>query len=372
MAAATQPRKRGTAAISAIGAVTSVGRYAEAACAAIRAGLARPRPLGELAVVDEEAQEPKPVFGHPVDGFTDGFQLVGRWLRLARGCVDDLLSRGGVPPAGDAGFWSRTGLVAVGPIPDDDVFLTAEGQALGAVVADYLQALPRALGIGFAPDAIDLVARGHAGTASGLDVALARLGSGLERVLLLAVDSLIDPLLLQKLAAGRRLKADETPTGLMPGEAGVAILLESEATARHRGASASTIVAAVATDREPNPLGAGEPGSGRGVAASVGRVLDAVSPGAPFSGDVIVDLNGESWRAQDWGMALVRLASRLQDPPLHLPSTSLGDVGAASGAIGVALGVHLLGRGAARDQVLVVSTSETGETGCVALRRAPR
>ena len=73
--------------ISACGLVTAVGRSAPAACAAIRAGIARPRRVSYFMALDEETQEETPVTGYPIRGYTEGFNMVGCWLRLARGAV---------------------------------------------------------------------------------------------------------------------------------------------------------------------------------------------------------------------------------------------------------------------------------------------
>jgi 3-oxoacyl-[acyl-carrier-protein] synthase-1 len=354
------------AAITATGAVTSVGYTASASCAAIRADVSRPHPI-EVPFVDAETQELVPLTGHPVAGYTDGFQLLGRWLRLARGAMADLLAQPGVPPVEDAAFWGRTALVAVTPRPDDDVFLTEPGGALAAIQADFVGRLSTVLRIPFAPSGVELVARGHAGAILAAEAWFARLGTKVDRVLVLAVDSLLDPLLLQKLAADRRLKSDDEPNGLMPGEAAAAFLVETPPSVRRRGVRAQAAILGAASGVEAAGDG-GEPAcSGRALASSLTRLLDGLQPTRPFSGDLVLDLTGESWRARDWGSALVRMGRGLGDHRLHLPATSIGDTGAASGALGICFGVHLLRRGVARGDVVVLSRSDAGEVACLAL-----
>lgn len=356
------------AAITATGAVTSVGLSASGSCAAIRADVSRPHPI-EVPFVDAETQELVPLTGHPVAGYTDGFQLLGRWVRLARGAMADLLAQPGVPPVDDAAFWGRTALAAVTPRPDDDVFLTEPGGALAAIQADFLGLLPKLLRISFAPGGVELVPRGHAGAILAAEAWLARLGPKVDRVLVLAVDSLLDPLLLQKLAADGRLKSDDEPNGLMPGEAAAAFLLEAPQSARRRGVHALASILGAASGVEAAGEG-GEPAcSGRALASSLTRLLDGLQPARPFSGDLVLDLTGEAWRARDWGTALVRVGRRLGDHRLHLPATSVGDTGAASGALGICLGVHLLRRGVAMGDVVVLSRSDAGEVACLALGR---
>ncbi|NVI97401.1 hypothetical protein HV824_04610 [Myxococcus sp. AM009] len=82
-----------------------------------------------------------------------------------------------------------------------------------------------------------------------------------------------------------------------------------------------------------------------------------------------MDLNGEEWRAKEWGHARVRLSSRLDGVAKWIvPGTSVGDVGAASGLVGLCVAVRSLTRRyATGPQVLVVSSSEWGDAGAVLL-----
>ncbi|WP_426755444.1 hypothetical protein [Myxococcus sp. Y35] len=319
-------------------------------------------------MVEEESQEDIPVSGHPIRGYTDGFQLIGRWLRLAQGAVEDGLSHPGMSGM-PTSFWRKTGLIVVTPPADDEVFLSEQGGALEQIRESYLQPLHRSLGLAIAEPNVELIAIGHAGTAAGLQHGLQWMASrGLERVLLIAVDSYIDEVLLQQLASHRRLKTEDHPVGLMPGEAGMCLLVESQASARRRGVAPAILIDTIATGREPDHFGSGRQNMGRGLTACIQEVLSGLP--SPFAGDIYSDLNGEQWRAHEWGCVRVHLDTRLGAVQLHLPGTYVGDVGAASGALGVCLAAHDLSRGHGRqDCSLVISSSEHGEVGCVSLRR---
>jgi 3-oxoacyl-[acyl-carrier-protein] synthase I len=356
--------------ISGCGLVTPVGRSAPASCAAIRAGIARPRRVSYFQALDEEMQEEVPVTGYPVRGYTEGFNMAGRWLRLARGAVRDLLGTPGLPDAADGRFWQRTGLITVAPRPNDARFQDEEGEGEDALREAFLAPLYDALGLPLSQQHLDVIGQGHAGTAAAVQRALELLTrGGLERILIVAVDSYLDPLTLEWLAGSQRLKTEAAPTGLSPGEAGACLLLETQPSAARRGTEAPVLVTGVATGQERNSFRSGEPNTGTALAACIQAALDESSPGASFTGDVYLDLNGESWRAMEWGSALVRLAGRVSEPRLHLPCVSVGDVGAASGALGACLAVHELSRGHTRTkQALVVSSSDGGEVGCLSLQ----
>jgi 3-oxoacyl-[acyl-carrier-protein] synthase-1 len=358
--------------ISGCGLVTAVGRSAPASCAAIRAGIARPSRVSYFHALDEETQEESPITGYPVRGYTEGFNMVGRWLRLARGAARDLLGTPGLPDAKDSRFWQKTGLISVTPRPNDARFQNEDGAGEEALRRAFLTPLYDALALPLSAQHLEVVGQGHAGTATAVQRAVEQLTrAGLERVLIVAVDSYLDPLTFQWLAASRRLKTEAVPTGLSPGEAGACLLLETQPSAARRGAAAPVLVTGIATGQERNSFLSGEPNTGAALAACIREALEEAALQGLFHGEVYSDLNGESWRAMEWGSALVRLAGRVSEPRLHLPCVSVGDVGAASGALGACLAVHELSRGHARTpHALVVSSSEAGAVGCLSLQAA--
>lgn len=64
---------------------------------------------------------------------------------------------------------------------------------------------------------------------------------------------------------------------------------------------------------------------GRGLAACIQEVLSSLP--SLFEGDIYAGLNGEQWRAHEWGCVRDHLGARLGAPRLHLPGTYVGDVG---------------------------------------------
>jgi len=217
---------------------------------------------------------------------------------------------------------------------------------------------------------LELHALGHAGTAAALASGMSRLARAeWEQALLVAVDSLFDPVLLSQLHETRRLKTAVQPVGLMPGEAGICVLLERAPGARRRGVVGQARLAAAVSGREALPLGAETPNTGQGLSTCILQALEQGATEAPFRGDLFSDLNGEEWRAREWGGACVRLGARLGTNRLHLPCKSLGDTGAASGALGVCMATFTLARGhGVCGHALVLSSSAEGPVGCVQLQ----
>ena len=356
--------------ITALGAVTSVGHSAPASCAAIRAGITRPRRVWHFEALDSETMETVGLTAHPIHGFTEGFLGMGRWLRLARACVGELLRTPGLPPASDRAFWSRTGLAVATPAPDDELFEPEGEDGLAGVREAYVHPLRDELGLAIRDEAVEVLGLGQAGVAAAVEHGLEVLSRGsLERLLVVAADSLLDPAALALLGEEGRLKTGDSAVGLMAGEAGACFLLERRNVALQRGATPLAGVSGVVLAEEENHFFSDAPNQGLGLADCIREVLARTSPQTPFEGDIYSDLNGESWRSQEWGMARVRLRDVLGEVlNLHLPCTSVGDVGAASGALGVCLAVHDLSLGHARTgHALGLSSSHWGDVGCISL-----
>lgn len=356
-----------------MGLVTSVGHNAPAACAAIRAGIARPRGCGGYTSLELETQDSEPITGHPIRGYTEGFSGSGLWLRLARGALSDLFDRANLPHPSEVGFWRRTGILAVTASPEAARFqLESDGRR--ALEDAFLHPLGERLAVPLERTQVRLGGAAHAGTAQALEEAARLLSRGTyDRLLLVAVDSYLDALTLQWLDAAERLKTGDIPSGLSPGEAGACLLLESEESARGRGAAPLCVLAGVATAREPQPTAPGEPSTGQGLSRCIREAMKAAGISTPYAGDVYSDLNGEAWRAHEWGSAVVRLTEQLGAVKLHLPCVSVGDVGAASGALGVCLASHALHRRHTKtDRALVISSAMDGNVGCIALSALPQ
>lgn len=286
--------------------------------------------------------------------------------------LEDLLRMSDLPGPTDQSFWSRTGLVAVVPSPDDELFEPEGPDGLEGFLEDFVLPLGEELEIPIDERRVWMVGKGNPGAAVAVRLGLQELESArLERVLVVAADSQLDPTALQLLAEENRLKTSEAPLGLQPGEAGACLLLERPGSAQQRGAKRLAFLSGVATAQEKDHYFSGKPNPGAGLAECIGEVLERACPSGSFEGDVYLDLNGEQWRAQEWGMAQVRLKPRLEASAVHLPCVTLGDIGAASGALGACLAIHDLTLGHARSgQSLVVTSSHWGDVGCLSLHSA--
>jgi len=364
-------RPGGAGEVTALGMTSCLGRDVVTSAAAQRAGLVRRAPLEDFTTYDPIDLE-APIVGAPVLGFTDGFLQTGAWLRLGLGAVEDLVRYGRLPePGQDDGFWRDTGVIWIVPETAAARFGWPEDQvtpALETWCGDRLIALSK-LPLGRPA----FLAMGAGGTAAAVERALGG-GSQLRRLLLLATDSWIDPLSLAWLEAQDRLKADEQPAGLCPGEAAAALLLERGPESQRRGATAEArllgcaLAPSPARPEDPAARVARTPELGRALATAIGQALAASGTPLPFRGDIYLDLNGETWRALAWGHALPRLLQTIDfaRSRVQLPAVQLGDVGAASAVVSLCLATRSFARGyAAGPRTLVCSLSDDGHCGAI-------
>ncbi|WNG36794.1 hypothetical protein F0U61_26310 [Archangium violaceum] len=354
-------------ALTSMGMLSSVGHDVITACAALRAGLVRPAPVIGTYVLDLDGGEMVPVMGHPVRGVTEGFLFLGLWTRMAERAIRNLLTHGQLPAPDQARFWRTCDLMVVTPILDPARFpLLDEPVDSAFLKEDYAGTLLELTGLSIPPERVHTLPDGHVGVATALEMAARSIEGGrAERCLIVAVDSYLEPDTLDWLASRHRLKHSGNPVGLMPGEAGTALLLEAPRAVEARRGHVDAWVQGIAmadTGRSRDAKDARRDG------IVLADMLASMLSTSPYRGDVIADLNGEEWRARELGSALARLGSRLAEARLLLPATSLGDVGAASGGVGVCIVARAFARGYARtNESIVLSLAETGRVAAIRL-----
>ncbi|WP_437566361.1 hypothetical protein [Sorangium sp. So ce542] len=337
----------GPLAISALGAATCFGGMTTAAAAA-RAGLSRARDLPDLTYVDDKSKESTPASGSPIVGVTDGFEGAGRLGRMSALAVEELTS------AADWVHPRRLQCFLALPAMAED-----EARLVG-------QSLARALG---APaDLVHVHALGHRGTGRALREAAEALRAGrCDHAVVGACDSWVDAVRLQQIADLGRLKTLNHPVGFTPGEAAVFLLLERPGAAGGGRRSPDALLTDVREEIEENNHAADKPLTGRALA----RLLLAAL-GQGDRGTLYLDLNGEEFRATDWGMALVRAQSAraLDGWAREMPAASFGDTGVASSILAAALATRAFARGyAVGDRALVIASGEGPERLALVIER---
>lgn len=326
------------------------------ACAALRAGLASPSAAPDVELMFPGDDAPGPLHVNALPGATYGFDGAGRLAALLAEALADLGARVDLsrlePDTGlfvampDPGARGAYLPVPEGAGPADvqaELARRLVTPAAEAVRAPGLAQLPR-VGVG----------GGHAAFARALGAAAEALSArALRAALVCAVDSLVGASTLRALLEDGRVKTDENPTGFVPGEAAVAMLVSPRPSSSGPAIGVGPPVVAVDGSAPDSPS------DGRTLAACVRQA--AADGAAPV---LVLDHDGEAWRAAEYGMLrhrLVEARHAAADAPAWFPAIGLGNTGAASGAVGTCVAARALTRGYAPAPSFVVASSTEPE-----------
>ncbi len=214
-----------------------------------------------------------------------------------------------------------------------------------------------------APASADMVEIIPMDQAAGL-VAVARATQALSEgkigvAVIGAIDSHLHSPWLEALHEAKRLKHGDVSVGLVPGEACAFLVLEKRAHAQGRGAQPLAALQTVAVDQEPNPIGPDHPIRAEGLTRAVQACLTS-SSGADVH-RVIVDHNGERWRALEWALVETRCLGELAKGwQLWHPSDCFGDVGAASALVSLGIATRAFARGYGGEGAILLACASWG------------
>lgn len=340
------------AAITGVGMIGAIGHDVETACAALRCGIRR---FGETShtTLDPMTLEDIPVPASALTGISDGYQGVGLYARIGYHALEDLLRYAKINKD-DKAFWSKTRIVlCVSPTRENEL-TTPE--------IDFNKALDRIVelsGVGIPAQNRFINENGHAAVLFAIEQVLQDMGQNkLDRALILGVDSLVGK--EELLFYLDRLKSDEAAEGFSPGEAGAALLIEDETSARKRNALVEGFITAVFTHQAEKGRSSEENDLGAGLAGVVAKSLGVLSGVSSY----YCDLNGEKQRAQEWGYAIPKIKMHTDHFPetILAPAESLGDTGAASGAVAICAAIRsFVGNYNQGNDILVWSSSDSGQ-----------
>src|SRR3954469_13140368 len=355
-------------AIVQMGMVSAIGTDLETSCATARSDLSRCADLPYVIVGANNVRVP--ATGHQVLHLTRGFRGDARLARLLTGALEDLTAkvpRDLWPPSIDVYVATPATFrddpeVKIDPLssPWESAQPTPEDFARSRSIVKKAMAAAR---VPSAIAGVGVIAQGHASVGLALEAAALSVHEGRRSLaLILAVDSSVDRDRVASLDARGRLKGPRVPTGASPGEASACMLVASP------DLLASREIAAIGYVLQPQSLestptfNAGAPPDGRTLAA----LASATVRGAPGQ-EVwcIADMNGEVYRAREWGMVIVHMNQTLpavNTANVWLPAMYFGDTGAVTGLAATALAVRSFARRYAPAKSALVLSAADGST----------
>ena len=179
------------------------------------------------------------------------------------------------------------------------------------------------------------------------------------------VDSFLDEASVRYFDETYRLFSDRNRDGFIPGEGAAYIILETLETAQARGASILATLRSIAFGHEPNHALGKLGSSGAGLGQVVEQLLNEEDDPDFW---VIADLNGESYRAYEWGLVQVRLGPILEKHrDIWPPADSVGDLRAAGPPLHIAMACQALTQNdAPADRCLIFCGDHQGaRAGCL-------
>jgi 3-oxoacyl-[acyl-carrier-protein] synthase-1 len=303
-------------AIAACGAVTAVGLDSRQTCAAIRAKIA--------GFGDAYPRLPPlpPVRGARVPAAGRIRRNEAEWLaNLAGRAISECLSSNTTR--------ARTGIIVNVP----EAFRNHPAHA-GGPRADLVSHLRRNFE-GRAGYFLQVIQLGHAGVFHGIQLAAAAISrKKLDAYVVCGVDSLVNGTDIARLEETDRLRGLYNPEGLIPGEAAAAVLLVAPSQNPDPIAQLCGIGVSAELDTVLGPRYS----QGRGLQTAMAAALKSANAEESIVGFRVSDMNGERYRA--WESLLVETRFyrtwRARLPPWYF-TNSVGDVGAASGALAIIL-----------------------------------
>lgn len=310
--------------ITGYGVTTSVGGNTAQSCASMRAGTVRFVKSDRYACAarDPENEPPEEALIVPIEEIDPEAGGFDRLVRLSIGALTEAIESARITRNELDGYVLALALPQSG---------RPGAREIAARFADELlrrSSLPR-------PKQVAVSQVGHSGVGellANVPTILAEHGP----VLLLAVDSLLDRATLEWLDRADRLKCTRAPEGVLAGEAAAAFLLEAPRAAERASRRPRATLDAVGLAVEEAHLFSDRACVGVGLSAAV-RAANAALAKAPAPPWVLLDHNGERYRALEWAYVVTRLHAVFREVnPTWYVADTVGDVGAAIGGLAAA------------------------------------
>lgn len=334
--------------ITGSGVICPIGMDATAACAAKRASISAFKDVPGVQYKGE------PVVGAVVPGLAEDLGIEARLVALFTSPLAEITrSRSDLK-------WPEVPLL-IGLAEN-------ERPGGGAQLAGHIIPLiETTLGITFHhPHSLALPA-GHTACLELLRSARELFQMGIRACVIACADSLVNAETMSWLHEHLRLKSAEIHDGVIPGEAGAAILVESTPAPNN-----VTEVVGLGFGKETAHLLSGEPLLGLGLTEAARQALAEAHLGLHEIDGRLSDVTGETYGFKELPLVTGRLMRELrrQDQPLWHWADAIGDSGAAAGVLQIVLAHEAFKKKyAPGDRLICLSSALDGRRAAAVLRR---
>ncbi len=326
---------------------TPVGLVAEGVAAALRAGLSRIR-LSRAPALDDGTD-----WFFALDGLLDPGEIDGvtRIAEMSRAALGDLLKK--IARQRD---WSAAEIPVLVGLPEERPGWSARG-------VDRVRAALAAVALPGLRVHVEVRPLGHAAALASVAEAQRLLQDDRTKIAVVGgADSYHDPETLAWLQENRQWLGEDSRSAFAPGEGAAFVALMRAEDARRIDSTDGPTLLGLGTASETRLIKSDTVCVGEGLTAAVARAVERLEPGRELVDDVHCDINGERYRAEEWGFVALRLGGAFRDATVYkTPVQGCGDLGAATGAVNLIRCMQAWRRGYAKGpRALVWGSSEGG------------
>jgi 3-oxoacyl-[acyl-carrier-protein] synthase-1 len=211
---------------------------------------------------------------------------------------------------------------------------------------------------------------GRAAALLALEAAVMHLSQNPSATIIVGgVDTFLDLRRIAILDGEARILGPRVMDGFIPGEGAAFFVLQEASASPASNASGTPVhVKGVATVADDGHRYGSAPALGEGVSNAIEQLRGALQGGEQPVASTFAAFNGENFEAKLWGVARLR-HSDFFTPAMVIqhPADSIGDTGAASGAILTALAAFAVSKGQRESSALVWAASDHETRGCALL-----
>lgn len=368
--------------VSGIGLCSSLGGYQDA-CAAFRAGLTRFSPHPKMKVMNPGDEEGEPINIAPAATNLFNYQGVGRLIKMFHNAYLDLQSRmpGEIPKE------NLTILIAL-PDPEDRAYEIASDEVLSRDkrLQDYSELITEPLFTRIDP----LLGKVPTQLVFGERIAFARIlqkattmlnNGAAQYCLLLVADSLTGDDMLDTLWGSKQLKTSDNPTGFIPGEGALMMLLSANSVAQDASSrlSISCLIDQTIYEKNDSSEDIDKPEMSQEKLESWQgkRLMNVVKPFLTpiyenhYIPRIVSDINGQNKRAMELANLLVGISQNYHTIYRHeeiIPALSFGELGTMMGALAMLSCIASVERGYANtNEFLILLSDDDGKRAAIKL-----